>query len=269
MVSCDFHLHTVFGDGKHTPEEVAAQACADGIQILGFSEHSYLPFETFSMQPEEQGDYIARIDALKTSYRGRMTVLCGLEKDYYSTVDEGAFDYVVGSVHYVKCGDTYASMDLSPDATDENVKTFFGGDPYAYAKAFFALEADLFHHVKADIIGHIDLLMKFHERTPLLDPQDKRYVTAWQEAVEALIPYGKPFEINSGAISRGWRTTPYPAPDILRFIKEKGGHIVLSSDSHAKETLRFRFDASRELALACGFTTQLIPTGKGLDEVAL
>jgi len=87
--------------------------------------------------------------------------------------------------------------------------------------------------------------------------------------VEALIPYGKPFEINSGAISRGWRTTPYPAPEILRFIKERGGHILLSSDSHAKETLRYRFDASRELALACGFTTQLIPTGNGLTEVKL
>ena len=269
MIACDFHLHTVFGDGKNTPEEVAEQALADGIEILGFSEHSYLPFEEFSMQPEVEDDYIARVSALKETYEGRMTVLCGLEKDYYSTVREEKFDYVIGSVHYVKCGDAYASIDLSPEATEENVKAFFGGDPYAYAKAYFALEADLFHHVKADIIGHIDLLTKFHEKSPLLDTQDKRYVTAWKEAVEALIPYGKPFEINSGAISRGWRTTPYPAPEILRFIKERGGHIILSSDSHAKNTLRYRFEQSRELALACGFTTQLVPTGEGFAEVNL
>jgi len=206
---------------------------------------------------------------LKEKYQGRMTVLCGLEKDYYSAVDESIFDYVIGSVHYVKCGDIYASVDLSPEETENVVKTFFDGDPYAYAKAYFSLEADLFRHVKADIIGHIDLLTKFHEKTPLLDTQDKRYVTAWQEAVEALIPYGKPFEINSGAISRGWRTTPYPAPDILRFIKERGGHIILSSDSHAKTTLRYCFEQSRELALACGFTTQLIPTPNGLTEIPL
>ncbi len=270
MIACDFHLHTNFCDGKHSPSEVAAQAYADGIEILGFSEHSYLPFEPFSLFPESQRVFIQEVTDLKTEYDGRMKILCGLEKDYFSTIKESDFDYVIGSVHYLTTGDGYAAVDESPDVTDNTVKMFFRGDPYAYAKAYFGMVATLFDRVNADIIGHIDLLTKFHEKRPLLDTDDKRYRNAWQEAVKALIPYEKPFEINSGAISRGWRTTPYPAPEILRFIKENGGHIILSSDSHAKETLRYRFVESRALAIACGFTTQWIPTGDGnLIEVSL
>jgi len=270
MIACDFHLHTNFCDGKHTPTEVAEQAFADGIKILGFSEHSYLPFETFSLCPDKQERFLSEVAALKETYRGRMKILCGLEKDIFSEVKESDFDYVIGSVHYLKIGDQFPAIDESPEVTANTVRTFFRGDPYAYAKAYFDLVATLFDHVRADFIGHIDLLTKFHEKQPLLDTDDKRYVSAWQDAVEALIPYEKPFEINSGAISRGWRSTPYPSPDILRFVHERGGRIILSSDSHAKDTLRYRFDESRELALACGFTSQWIPTGDGsLTEMPL
>ena len=270
MIACDFHLHTNFCDGKHTPTEVAAQAFADGIEILGFSEHSYLPFETFSLHPDKQERFLFEVDALKETYRGRMKILCGLEKDIFSEDKESDFDYVIGSVHYLKIDDRFPAIDESPEVTANTVRAFFGGDPYAYAKAYFGLVATLFDHVHADIIGHIDLLTKFHEKQPLLDTDDKRYVSAWKDAVEALIPYEKPFEINSGAISRGWRSTPYPAPAILRFIYEQGGRIILSSDSHAKDTLRYRFAESRELALACGFTSQWIPTGDGsLTEMPL
>lgn len=270
MIACDFHLHTNFCDGKHTPTEVAEQAFADGIEILGFSEHSYLPFETFSLNPDKQERFLSEVAALKETYRGRMKILCGLEKDIFSEVKESDFDYVIGSVHYLKIGDQFPAIDESLEVTANTVRTFFSGDPYAYAKAYFDLVATLFDHVRADIIGHIDLLTKFHEKQPLLDTDDKRYAGAWQSAVEALIPHEKPFEINSGAISRGWRSTPYPSPDILRFVHERGGRIILSSDSHAKDTLRYRFDESRELALACGFTSQWIPAGDGsLTEMPL
>lgn len=263
MIACDFHLHTNFCDGKHTPTEVADQAFAAGIQILGFSEHSYLPFEPLSLHPDQQNTFIAEVTALKDIYRGRMKILCGLEKDYFSPVNEDAFDYVIGSVHYLNIGDAYPAIDEAPETTKNTVQTYFNGDPYAYAEAYFKMVSSLFDRVRADIIGHFDLLMKFHEKQPLLDVNNPRYIRAWQRAVEALIPYEKPFEINSGAISRGWRTVPYPSLDILKFIHKCGGRIILSSDSHHKDTLRYRFDESRELALACGFTKQWIPDGTG------
>ena len=270
MISCDFHLHTNFSDGKHSPTEVAAHAYANGMTILGFSEHSHLSFEDCCLKPEKQEQFIREVTQLKEYYRDRMTILCGMEKDYYSTVPEEFFDFVIGSVHYLYVDGDYCAVDDNPDVTAKTIATHFGGDPYAYVEAYFANVRSLFDHVRADFIGHFDLVTKFHEKNPMWDTDHPRYKRAWHEAVDALIPYGKPFEINSGAISRGWRTTPYPAPDMLRYIHDKGGHILLTSDSHAKETLCHRFEASRELAISCGFTSQLIPSGNGtLIEITL
>ena len=64
---------------------------------------------------------------------------------------------------------------------------------------------------------------------------------AWQTAADRLLKTGKPFEINTGAISRGYRTEPYPAKDIRDYIRRNGGTLILSSDSHQKETIAYRF----------------------------
>ena len=47
------------------------------------------------------------------------------------------------------------------------------------------------------------------------------------------------FEINTGAMARGYRTTPYPGPILRRAIARKGGTFILSSDCHRKEQLLY------------------------------
>ena len=62
-------------------------------------------------------------------------------------------------------------------------------------------------------------------------------------AADALLKTGKPFEINTGAVSRGYRTSPYPDREICRYILDHGGKLIFSSDSHAKETIGYGFEA--------------------------
>ena len=62
-------------------------------------------------------------------------------------------------------------------------------------------------------------------------------------------------EMNTGAISRGYRKIPYPAPFLLREIKERGGRMILSSDSHDKSTLTFYFDECLALLRDNGFNS--------------
>jgi len=71
----------------------------------------------------------------------------------------------------------------------------------------------------------------------LFDEKNERYIRAWQAAVDKLIEANIPFEINSGAISRGYRTTPYPSKDIMDYIIKKGGRFIYSSDSHNKDSI--------------------------------
>ena len=61
------------------------------------------------------------------------------------------------------------------------------------------------------------------------------------------------FEINTGAIARGLRTTPYPAENLLYVLKEKDAKILLSSDSHSIDTLDFAFEEIKQYLYDIGF----------------
>ena len=69
-----------------------------------------------------------------------------------------------------------------------------------------------------------------------------RYVAAWQYAVDELLIYDIPFEINTGAISRGYKTQPYPSADMIAYIREHGGRFVLSSDAHSADNVAYQFE---------------------------
>jgi histidinol-phosphatase (PHP family) len=95
---------------------------------------------------------------------------------------------------------------------------------------------------ECDIIGHFDLISKFIEKEPLFDVTHPHYVAAWQKAVDELLKHNVPFEINTGAISRGYRTQPYPSEEMREYIREKGGRFVLSSDAHSTDAIAYKFE---------------------------
>lgn len=235
----DFHVHTTFSDGKCSPEEMVLAAIRMGMTEIGFSDHSYTAFdESYCLQKDRIGEYRQAIGELREKYRGQIRILCGIEQDYYSDEPTDEYENVIGSVHYVKVGDEYLPVDMSAKAQKAMVEQYFNGDFYAFAETYFDTVANVVKKTGADIIGHFDLAAKFS----LFDEQDPRYIRAWRKAIDALLPTGKPFEINTGAISRGYRTVPYPNPDMLEYIREKGGTFILSSDSHRADTLCFGFD---------------------------
>ena len=71
----------------------------------------------------------------------------------------------------------------------------------------------------------------------------------------ALIAAGKIFEINTGAISRGYRQTPYPAEPLLRLLREMDGKILFTADAHRACDVAFGYAEAVELACRCGFDT--------------
>lgn len=81
----------------------------------------------------------------------------------------------------------------------------------------------------------------------LFDEEDPRYIAAWRGALEKLLKTGAVFEINTGAMSRGYRTSPYPAPAILEAVKKGGGSLILSSDSHSPQTLLYGFERYEDM----------------------
>ena len=238
----DLHMHSDFSDGVNTPEEMIMAALDRGLDTVGLSDHSHAESDDCGMTLEGTVAYRTEMHRLKEKYAGRIQVLCGLERDFYSD-DFAVYDYVIGSVHSIRMPDgSYLCVDWTEEKLREGVAKWFGGDWMALAEAYYEMESRVVRQTKCDIIGHFDLLTKFNEEDRLFDTRDPRYLAAWQRAAAILLETGKPFEINTGAMSRGYRTEPYPAREIREWIRERGGRFLLSSDSHRKETIAYRFE---------------------------
>lgn len=239
----DYHVHTTFSDGKNTPEETVLSAIEKGLKMIGFSDHSYTYFdESYCIQKERIKEYKSEIARLKTKYADKIKILCGIEQDFYSTESVSGYDYAIGSVHYVLSNGKFYPVDESPKAQQMVVDSVFSGDFYAFIKEYFFTVEQFAEREDINIIGHFDLVAKFNEEQKFFDENDARYISAWKSAADKLLLSDKVFEINTGAIARGYKTAPYPSAAIREYIKSKGGKFIFGSDSHNKETLCFGFN---------------------------
>jgi len=250
MILKDYHLHTTFCDGNNTPEEMVLSAIEKGMTDIGFSVHSYMEFtDKYGLKLTDTDRYFDELSYLKEKYADKIRIHIGVEQEYHSNAPTDRFEYIIGSVHFLYDGKKYYPIDSYPECLPVAVNEAFGGDWYLMAEHYYNSVADVVRKTNCDIIGHFDLITKFNETHHYFDATNERYLAAAKKCINKLIPYGKPFEINTGAISRGYRTTPYPAIELISYIKEKGGIFVLSSDAHSAENLMFQFDKWEYLML--------------------
>ncbi len=248
MIRQNLHCHTIFDDGADTPEAMVLAARDAGLGSVGISLHSPIPGEEdWCCAPERVPEFVEEVRRLRARYEGQIAVYCGVEFDLDSSCETDAFDYVIASCH--RLGGI--SADSTPEEAARLIARF--GTPEASAGAYYARLCAAADLPRADIVGHFDLITKFDERFALYDASAPAYREAAFAAMEKLSAAGKIFEINSGAVSRGWRSEPYPAPELLRRLREIGGRICISSDAHAASAIACAFGQCEELARACGF----------------
>ena len=248
----DYHIHSTFSDGQDCPEKIILEAIIKGFSEIGFSDHSRVSFDPFGgVEYDRFEDYKNTIDQLKQKYAGTITVYCGLEQDYFSPAPIGCPDYLIGSMHYVSEKGEFFSVDDTPGIVSDAVNRLYDGDAYAYAEAYFTQMETLLSKTNADIIGHFDLLTRFEQELHLFDPTHPRYRAAWKKAADALLPSGKPFEINTRGLTKQYKSEPYPSLEILQYIASHGGKFVLSSDSHKKEEIGSCFDKYQNMFPDC------------------
>ena len=101
-------------------------------------------------------------------------------------------------------------------------------------------------------MGHFDLITKFDEQNHQYLENESYRKLAREALTEALLSDSY-FEVNTGAISRGYRSLPYPSEDLLHTLKKEGGKLILSSDSHAAGTIDCYFEEARAMLKDIGF----------------
>lgn len=265
------HTHSNLCDGKNTLEEMVLSAIEKGFDSIGFSGHSFMEiYAEFSMSEEKIKIYKAEIARLQQVYGDKIKIFCGLEKDNYTKVSTEGYDYLLGSVHVMRHENELLFVDWSAERTRDNIDNKFGGDGIAYAKHYYKAVADLPNYGSFDILAHFDLLTKFNEKEPdLFDTECVEYRAAVTKAAEALVGKVKYFEINTGAISRGYRTTPYPDPYILKEMKRLGFGAIISSDCHDRDFLDCGYDDAKRLLKEAGFTEHYVLKDEGFVAIPL
>lgn len=282
----NYHTHTELCDGSASLEAMVLSAIQKGMKVLGFSGHCYTAYDdSYCMSRENTILYKQEIQRLRQVYGEQICILCGIEQDFGSDEPTDDYDYVIGSVHAIfadaeSSSDSFYGfdrnkfryIDWSTDKITEAIASDFGGDPYAFINRYYKIVAMLPEVTGCDIIGHFDLVTKFNEKSKWFDESSEEYRAAVRTALDRIFesqssassirkarrrslehPDAPIFEINTGAMSRGWRSSPYPAADILSEIRRRGGKIIINSDSHSVNTIDYAFRDAAELAKACGF----------------
>lgn len=258
----NLHTHTTYSDGSAPPEEYVRRALELGFVSLGFSEHGCTTYDEVSIKEEDIPRFRSDIAGLAERYRGRIELYAGVETDYLNPLDKSGWDYVIGSVHYLRDGaGRYHCLDHSPEMLRQAVDHVGGGRARPLVEEYVRLLVDMAERYRPDILGHLDLIVKFNAGREFFDPAQPWYTALWKEACARIAKTGCIVEINSGGMARGWTEVPYPSADILYNLFRLDVPVTVCSDAHSPETLDWAFDTMLDLLRDVGYRTVKILLG--------
>ena len=267
------HVHTHFGDGKNSPEEMILAAIDLGFTSIGLAEHAYAPYDLDVCVPNSRMDaYRTEVLHLKDKYAPEIEVSCGLETDFYHMGGymTAGWDHIVGSAHYVLSKKTgrYHTVDYNPEVFQGGIDDAGGGSVQAFVEQYGECVLEI-AKLGPDIIGHIDVIAKLNRENRFFDPGAGWYKAMWEKITDAIANSGAVTEVNTGGMARGYTDHPYPSLDILRALRAKGAPVTLCSDAHSKEALDYGFDQSIRLLREAGFASIKIWRGGRFEDFAI
>ena len=246
-----YHVHSRWSDGKSSLSELVAAARAAGLGELGVSDHlALLPdgsVPRWSIDPARVGDYAA--DVRSFMGKGGLRVRLGIEMDWFegrggairATLRRHAFDYAIGSVHYID--PAAPNIDADP--------SFWESKPRAELdeglRGYWRLVREMADSRLFQVAGHLDLPKKFgYESRADLGP-------LIAEAVDAVARAGMVVELNTSGGHKPCGEM-YPSVNILRACRERGVPALLSSDAHTAAHLVRDFGRACEVLAEAGYS---------------
>ena len=191
---------------------------------------------------------------MQQKYKDELQIYLGVEEDAFGLIDKNRFDYIIGSAHYVRKENQYYPVDLD-SATLKECINLFDNNMLAFADAYYRDFCEYIKYRKPNIIGHFDLITKFDEMESSIFLQNPKYNELAEKYIRIAAENDCIFEVNTGAISRGYRKTPYPSENLLHVLKTLNAKIMLTSDSHSADTLDFGYEETTTHLKDIGFTS--------------
>jgi histidinol-phosphatase (PHP family) len=257
----DYHVHLRPDDTDATAAEYFTPANAEryreaaserGITELGVAEHVHRFSAALDVWDHPLWrEWGARddLDAYCGFVREETDLRLGIEADFVAgredrmaaLLDGRNWDYVVGSVHFLR--------DRSLD-TDEYSVWGAGESPERVWRRYFETVAESARSGLFDIIAHPDLVKVWGASAPRPEGDLRRY---YEPAVEAFADAGVAVELSTA----GWRKPvgeQYPSVPFLEMLVDAGCPLALSSDAHVPDQLGFEYERAVELLERLGVT---------------
>lgn len=268
-VLTDYHVHLRPDDLGATAERYftaenvdryRAVASERGIAELGVSEHVHRFRQALDVWQHPFWREQARddLEGYAAFVRTRTDLRLGIEADFVAGREDRMgnllqqidFDYVVGSVHF-----------LRDASVDDPAYDIWRGTSSAEQiwRQYFATLAEAARCGLFDILAHPDLIKVWGGDRPRPEGDLRRY---YEPAVEAIAESGIAVEVSTA----GWRKPVgelYPAPAFLEMCLEAGAPIALSSDAHEPAHVGHRYEEAVELLDGLGVRELCVFEGRG------
>ena len=280
------HSFTSFDESYCMTEEGTKEYISSVIAARNFfREDPELAAEHYGYKPDKRKPLQIFLGIEQDLYADGQALRCS-EGLFNRGSADGVFDYVIGSTHAFRlsweeteeirggsrdlkdplidgvefCDDgIYLYVDNKSEAIGWAIENIYRGDAMAFAESYFRDESRIVDDTDCDFAGHFDLILKHNEQGHYFDETAKRYKNARDKALEKIFSsFSKKgrrpiFEVNTGAMAKGYRTVPYPSADTLGVIREMGGQMIVNSDCHRAEMLDYGFHEAEALLAAAGF----------------
>lgn len=240
----DYQVHSYRShDGKATIREQCRRAVEIGLDEIGFTEHKDFDPDDPVVDHFDYGRYAEEIAAARDEFAGRLAIRMGVEIDYQRWFEDEiadylsrhAFDYVLGSVHYVD-----RRMLMTPEYIGDLTRE------EAYAR-YFAAARDSVESGLIDVAGHLEYVNR--RGVPAFGPYDwTPYREQVAELFDRMIARNVALEINTAGLRQGVGHT-YPCEAHVALYAERGGRLLtIGSDSHRPEDLAASYEVAAGLA---------------------
>jgi histidinol-phosphatase (PHP family) len=249
----DYHLHL-------RPDDAAATAAAHftpanveryrvvagerGIVELGVSEHVYRFEQALEVWRHPYWVSNARddLDAYCEFVRERTDLRLGIEADFViggedrmaNLLQARDFDYVIGSVHFLR--------DEAVDMDDYSVwdKGHSAEDVW---RRYFQTLGEAARSGLFDVLAHPDLVKVWGRERPLPQGDLRRY---YELAIDGIAEGGIAVEVSTAGLRKRAEEL-YPAPAFLKMCLEAGAPVALSSDAHLPQDVGADYGRALEL----------------------
>ena len=268
------HTHTLFSDGSSQPEEYIIEAVEKGFNLLGFTEHSPLPFEnTFSFKKENREEYMELMNVLKNKFSIQVAVYSGMEMDYIPGMSENfgsvkaeyKLDYLIGSVHLVRpehSNELWFTDGPDYKTYDDGLNNLFGGDIKKAVKTYYYQLNEMIESQQFDILGHFDKI-KMHNRDRFFKEDEAWYISLVNETLLLVQDKDLIVEVNTRGIYKQRSETTYPGLEILKLLKTMHIPVMVNSDAHKPHELDGEFGYGFSLLKEAGIDEVVYFKGNG------